>query len=158
MWAGVSGLNPKCLKPKPGMAQVRVVRGGKERSISTYDLLVGDVLLIDTGDILPADGLLFESSNLRCGPQGAGRHAGCCRLAQGAERAGSAQGPASHRSRPSQSLSAPVQRLKSRGCSSDREPGPWRQSPAPGCDPAGLRHALVLFRRSRALGSSGHDI
>lgn len=49
-------------------AQVRVVRGGKERSISTYDLLVGDVLLVDTGDILPADGLLFESSNLRCPP------------------------------------------------------------------------------------------
>ena len=47
---------------------MRVVRGGKERTISTYDLLVGDVLLIDTGDILPADGLLFESSNLRCGP------------------------------------------------------------------------------------------
>ena len=52
-------------------AQVRVVRGGKERSISTYDLLVGDVLLIDTGDILPADGLLFESSNLRYGLHGA---------------------------------------------------------------------------------------
>lgn len=47
---------------------MRVVRGGKERSISTYDLLVGDVLLVDTGDILPADGLLFESSNLRCPP------------------------------------------------------------------------------------------
>jgi len=45
--------------------KVRVVRGGQERTISTYDLLVGDVLLIDTGDILPADGLLFESSNLR---------------------------------------------------------------------------------------------
>ncbi len=44
------------------------MRGGKERSISTYDLLVGDVLLVDTGDILPADGLLFESSNLRCPP------------------------------------------------------------------------------------------
>lgn len=49
--------------------QVRVVRGGQERTISTYDLLVGDVLLIDTGDILPADGLLFESSNLRCDPR-----------------------------------------------------------------------------------------
>ena len=46
--------------------QVRVVRGGMERTISTYDLLVGDVLVVDTGDILPADGLLFESSNLRC--------------------------------------------------------------------------------------------
>lgn len=45
--------------------KVRVVRGGTERSISTYDLLVGDVLVVDTGDILPADGLLFESSNLR---------------------------------------------------------------------------------------------
>lgn len=45
--------------------KVRVVRSGQERSVSTYDLLVGDVLLVDTGDILPADGFLFESSNLR---------------------------------------------------------------------------------------------
>ena len=42
------------------------MRGGMERTMSTYDLLVGDVLVVDTGDILPADGLLFESSNLRC--------------------------------------------------------------------------------------------
>lgn len=30
--------------------QVRVVRTGQECSISIYDLLVGDVLLVDTGE------------------------------------------------------------------------------------------------------------
>jgi hypothetical protein len=30
--------------------QIRVVRSGKECSISVYDLLVGDVLLVDTGE------------------------------------------------------------------------------------------------------------
>ena len=47
-------------------SQVRVVRGGQEVGISTYDLLVGDVLLVATGDILAADGLLFQGNELRC--------------------------------------------------------------------------------------------
>lgn len=47
-------------------AQVRVIRRGAETSISTYELLVGDVLVLATGDILPADGLLLQGSDLRC--------------------------------------------------------------------------------------------
>ena len=42
-----------------------MIRNGREVGISTYDLLVGDVLLLATGDILPADGLLFKGSDLR---------------------------------------------------------------------------------------------
>ncbi len=45
--------------------QVRVIRNGREAGISTYDLLVGDVLVLATGDILPADGLLLKGSDLR---------------------------------------------------------------------------------------------
>jgi Ca2+-transporting ATPase len=44
---------------------VRVIRNGREAGISTYDLLVGDVLVLATGDILPADGLLLKGSDLR---------------------------------------------------------------------------------------------
>ncbi len=47
---------------------MRVVRNGREVGISTYDLLVGDVLLVATGDILAADGLLFQGNELRCRP------------------------------------------------------------------------------------------
>ena len=48
------------------LRQVRVIRGGREVGISTYDLLVGDVLLVATGDILAADGLLFQGNEIRC--------------------------------------------------------------------------------------------
>ncbi|KAI8463798.1 MAG: hypothetical protein J3K34DRAFT_526699 [Monoraphidium minutum] len=41
---------------------VRVIRGGREVSISAPGLLVGDVLLVEAGDILPADGLLLPGS------------------------------------------------------------------------------------------------
>ena len=44
---------------------MRVVRAGQESSISTYDLLVGDVVMVDTGDILAADGLLYKGNDLR---------------------------------------------------------------------------------------------
>ncbi|GFH27588.1 cation_ATPase_N domain-containing protein, partial [Haematococcus lacustris] len=44
---------------------VRVVRAGVERSISTFELLVGDVLVLETGDIVAADGLLVLGEELR---------------------------------------------------------------------------------------------
>ena len=48
------------------LRQVRVIRNGQEVGLSTYDLLVGDVLVVATGDILPADGLLFQGNDIRC--------------------------------------------------------------------------------------------
>ncbi len=57
----------RALQNTPNLpSQVRVVRNGQEVGISTYDLLVGDVLLVATGDILAADGLLFQGNELRC--------------------------------------------------------------------------------------------
>jgi hypothetical protein len=43
--------------------QVRVVRQGAEASVSCHDLLVGDVVLLEAGDILPADGLLLPGGS-----------------------------------------------------------------------------------------------
>ena len=53
--------------PEPdGVAvQVTVLRDGRTQEISTFDLLVGDVLLVDTGDILAADGMLAQGNDLR---------------------------------------------------------------------------------------------
>ncbi|EOO02455.1 putative p-type calcium atpase protein [Phaeoacremonium minimum UCRPA7] len=45
---------------------VTAIRSGKSCHISIYDIVVGDVLLIDTGDILPADGILVEASQILC--------------------------------------------------------------------------------------------
>lgn len=53
-----------CL-PLPPPCQVRVVRGGVELMLSCFDLLVGDVLLVEAGDILPADGLLYAGGQIK---------------------------------------------------------------------------------------------
>lgn len=41
-----------------------MIRGGIQRQISTNAILVGDICLIQTGDILPADGLLLQGFNV----------------------------------------------------------------------------------------------
>mmetsp|Transcript_15651 Transcript_15651/g.38981 ORF Transcript_15651/g.38981 Transcript_15651/m.38981 type:complete len:1717 (-) Transcript_15651:132-5282(-) len=45
--------------------QVRVVRDGLERSVSTYDLLVGDLVIVETGDIIAADGVMVDGEDMR---------------------------------------------------------------------------------------------
>jgi P-type E1-E2 ATPase len=45
---------------------VKTLRGGEQRLISVYELLSGDVVTLETGDIISADGLLIHGSELRC--------------------------------------------------------------------------------------------
>lgn len=45
--------------------EVKVRRGGKVMSIARRDVVVGDVVLIETGDEVPADGTLIISSDLQ---------------------------------------------------------------------------------------------
>lgn len=47
------------------LLQVRVIRGGSEVTVSCFDLVVGDVLLVESGDILPADGLLVQGGAIK---------------------------------------------------------------------------------------------
>lgn len=44
--------------------QVRAIRGGKTVLLSQSEVAVGDILLLSTGDKLPADGRLLESADL----------------------------------------------------------------------------------------------
>lgn len=44
---------------------VRVLRGGAERGLSTAALLVGDLVLVQAGDVLPADGALVAGAAVR---------------------------------------------------------------------------------------------
>ena len=44
--------------------RIAVLRGGAEESVSMYELLVGDVVLLSTGDQICADGLVLESKSL----------------------------------------------------------------------------------------------
>lgn len=45
---------------------VQVVRSGKIKDISVYDLLVGDVVCLNQGDLIPADGIVIESNEVKC--------------------------------------------------------------------------------------------
>jgi Ca2+-transporting ATPase len=45
--------------------QVRAVRGGREVELSVRSVVVGDLLLLEAGDILCADGVLVDGYDLR---------------------------------------------------------------------------------------------
>lgn len=39
---------------------MKVIRGGQELTIPNYDVVVGDIMLLDTGDKIIADGYITE--------------------------------------------------------------------------------------------------
>ena len=45
-------------------ATAKVLRDGNIREISTKEIVVGDLVLLEAGDQVPADGMLFESASL----------------------------------------------------------------------------------------------
>lgn len=46
-------------------ATTKVLRDGKVCEIPSEDLTVGDVVLLEAGDAVPADGRIFESASLK---------------------------------------------------------------------------------------------
>ena len=46
--------------------EIKVVRSGKSYMISVHDILVGDVLHLEPGDIIPVDGVYIDGHDLRC--------------------------------------------------------------------------------------------
>jgi Ca2+-transporting ATPase len=45
---------------------VKVVRAGKTSEISVFDLMAGDVIHLEPGDLVPVDGVLVEGFNVKC--------------------------------------------------------------------------------------------
>lgn len=45
---------------------VKVVRSGRTVEISVYDILVGDVVHLEPGDLVPVDGVLIDGFNVKC--------------------------------------------------------------------------------------------
>ncbi|KAK4119310.1 calcium-translocating P-type ATPase [Parathielavia appendiculata] len=45
---------------------VKAVRSGKTVEISVFDILAGDVLLLEPGDMVPVDGILIEGYSVKC--------------------------------------------------------------------------------------------
>ncbi|KAJ5890889.1 Calcium-transporting ATPase 2 [Penicillium subrubescens] len=46
--------------------EVKVIRSGKSTMISIYDIKVGDVLHLEPGDSIPADGVLISGHGVKC--------------------------------------------------------------------------------------------
>lgn len=44
---------------------MRAIRDGREQALPVRDVLVGDLLLVETGDILCADGLLVAGCDVK---------------------------------------------------------------------------------------------
>ena len=44
----------------------KVIRGGITQIIPTQDIVVGDIIILEAGDIVPADIRLIETNNLKC--------------------------------------------------------------------------------------------
>lgn len=45
---------------------VNVIRGGKSHVVNVHDILVGDVLHLEPGDLVPVDGILIDGHDLKC--------------------------------------------------------------------------------------------
>ena len=54
------------LNKKKEQRLVKVIRSGKSQEISVYDVLVGDVMHLEPGDLIPVDGIFIEGHNVRC--------------------------------------------------------------------------------------------
>ncbi|KAL1842419.1 hypothetical protein VTJ49DRAFT_5267 [Mycothermus thermophilus] len=46
--------------------EVTVVRGGKAARVGVKEVMVGDVVVLEQGDVLPVDGVLIEGHNVSC--------------------------------------------------------------------------------------------
>ena len=69
----VTGLNDyrrekqfTALNAKKDDRQVKAIRSGKSVMISVFDVMVGDILHLESGDSIPADGILISGHGLRC--------------------------------------------------------------------------------------------
>lgn len=54
------------LNKKKTDRNIKVIRSGKTQEVSVFDILVGDVVLVEAGDMLPVDGILIEGHNVKC--------------------------------------------------------------------------------------------
>ena len=61
----------RILNDKKEERGVKVVRSGIEHIIDVRELLVGDIALLEPGEIVPCDGVFVSGHNVRCDESGA---------------------------------------------------------------------------------------
>jgi Ca2+-transporting ATPase len=54
------------LNKKQQDRDVKVVRSGRPQEIPIYDIVVGDVVQVEPGDVIPADGILIRGHHIQC--------------------------------------------------------------------------------------------
>ncbi|CZT43099.1 probable putative calcium P-type ATPase NCA-2 [Rhynchosporium secalis] len=54
------------LNKKKQDRDVNVIRSGRTLEISVFDVLVGDVMLLEPGDMIPVDGVFIDGHNVKC--------------------------------------------------------------------------------------------
>jgi Cation transport ATPase len=52
------------LNNKREQRDVSVIRGGQVVQLSVFDLLVGDIMLVETGENLPVDGICIKANSI----------------------------------------------------------------------------------------------
>ena len=65
--------------------KVKVVRSGKSILVSVYDITVGDVMHLESGDSLPADGILISGHGITCDESSATGESDAMKKMTGAE-------------------------------------------------------------------------
>jgi Ca2+-transporting ATPase len=54
------------LNKKKEDRDVKVIRSGKMTEVSIYDIMVGEVIYLEPGDMIPADGILIDGHDVKC--------------------------------------------------------------------------------------------
>lgn len=73
------------LNAKKEDRQVKAIRSGKSILISVFDVMVGDVLHLESGDSIPADGILIDGHGVRCDESSATGESDAMRKTAGGE-------------------------------------------------------------------------
>ncbi|KAL8735441.1 MAG: hypothetical protein Q9181_002839 [Wetmoreana brouardii] len=88
----VTGLNDyrrekqfSALNAKKDDRQVKAIRSGKSVMISVFDVMVGDILHLESGDSMPADGILVSGHGVRCDESSATGESDAMKKTGGAE-------------------------------------------------------------------------
>ena len=73
------------LNAKKDDREIKVIRSGKSILVSVYDITVGDVVHLESGDSLPADGILISGHGVQCDESSATGESDAMKKTTGAE-------------------------------------------------------------------------
>ena len=54
------------LNRKKDDRQIKVIRSGRTQQVLVYDIVVGDVVTLEPGDMIPVDGILIQGHGIKC--------------------------------------------------------------------------------------------